>query len=273
VRIYRFLDERGNICWGQDYDGKTACLIRREPVDAAEDFGAHIPVNRFLVPQSPSVIFGIGLNYRAHAEETGKAVPEEPMVFMKNLNTALGHQGTILLPPETVTRPEVDYECELAVVLAKAAKNVSEEEALDYVMGYTIANDVSARIWQKHRSGGQFVRGKSFDTFCPMGPCLVTPDAIPDPQNLYLKTWVNGELLQDGHTSDMIFSVRQLISQLSHCMTLLPGTIILTGTPSGVGAARDPRAFLKPGAGAGMELEGIGKLVNDVAEASVPARS
>jgi 2-keto-4-pentenoate hydratase/2-oxohepta-3-ene-1,7-dioic acid hydratase in catechol pathway len=159
---------------------------------------------------------------------------------------------------------KVDYECELAVVIGKTCKNATEENALDYVLGYTCANDVSARDWQIEWGGGQWCRGKTFDTFAPMGPCLVTKDEIEDPNNLAIKTILNGEAVQDWNTNDMIFNVKQLITFLSGSTTLLPGTVILTGTPQGVGAARKPPLFIKTGDSMTIEIEKIGALMNPV---------
>jgi 2-keto-4-pentenoate hydratase/2-oxohepta-3-ene-1,7-dioic acid hydratase in catechol pathway len=164
----------------------------------------------------------------------------------------------------------VDYECELAVVIGKASRNVSREKALDYVLGYTCANDVSARDWQKQFGGGQWCRGKTFDTFCPLGPWLVTPDEIPNPNALKIRTRVNGELLQDSTTEDMIFDVPRLIEFLSGSTTLLPGTVILTGTPQGVGMARNPPRWLKAGDMVSEEVERIGTLTNPVMDETEP---
>jgi 2-keto-4-pentenoate hydratase/2-oxohepta-3-ene-1,7-dioic acid hydratase in catechol pathway len=158
----------------------------------------------------------------------------------------------------------VDYECELAVVIGKTARNVKRENALDYVLGYTCANDVSARDWQMKWGGGQWCRGKTFDTFAPMGPCLVLKDEIPDPNTLRIKTILNGDVMQDWNTDDMIFDVPTLIEFLSGDTTLLPGTVILTGTPHGIGAARKPPVFLRAGDTVSIEIEKIGTLTNPV---------
>ena len=158
----------------------------------------------------------------------------------------------------------MDYECELAVVIGRTARNVSTDQALEYVAGYTCANDVSARDWQMEWGGGQFCRGKSFDTFCPLGPVLVTADEIPDPNALRIRTVLNGQTLQDSNTRDMIFDVRSLVSFLSASTTLVPGTVILTGTPSGVGVARSPQVFLGAGDTVSIEIESIGTLINPV---------
>ena len=180
--------------------------------------------------------------------------------------TTVQNPGDPIVIPRFLRSDKVDYEGELGVVIGRPCKNVSPADALSYVLGYVAANDVSARDWQKEKGGGQFCRGKSFDTFCPVGPCLVTTDELPDPSNLTLRTFVNQDKMQESSTSDMIFDVPTLISFLSGSTTLLPGTLILTGTPSGVGEARDPRRFLVPGDEVTVEIEGIGLLTNPVVE-------
>jgi 2,4-diketo-3-deoxy-L-fuconate hydrolase len=220
-----------------------------------------LSATRLRAPVSrPGKIIGIGLNYRDHARETGAEAPEKPIVFAKFPTSVAGHGDVIRIPPIT---EQVDYEAELAVVIGRPARNVSEDEALDYVFGYANCNDVSSRDLQ-YSEGGQWTRSKSIDTFFPLGPYLVTADEIPDPQNLPIRSIVNGEVMQDGTTSDMIFSVAQLISFLSSGMTLMPGDVIATGTPAGVGFARDPKVFLKPGDEVTIEVEGLGSLTNPV---------
>ena len=216
-----------------------------------------------LTPIEPTAILGIGLNYRKHAEELGRAVLERPLLFMKSLNT-LQHPGGVIELPRTLPSDAVDYEGELAVIIGKPCKNATRANALDYVFGYTVANDISARDWQFKLGGGQFCQGKSFDTFCPLGPCLVTADEIPDPSVLVLRTTVNGELRQSGSTSAMLFDVPALIEFLSASKTLLPGTVILTGTPEGVGHSLTPPAYLKAGDVLSVEIVGIGTLTNTV---------
>lgn len=216
---------------------------------------------------APPVIFCIGLNYRRHAEETKAKLPQFPIVFMKSPASVIGPGEPIVLP-RRLRSDEVDYEGELAVVIGERCKNVAKADALRYVLGYTCANDVSARDWQKQWGGSQWCRGKTFDTFCPLGPHLVTPDEIPDPNNLRIKTVVSGETLQDSNTSDMIFDVATLIEFLSGSTTLLPGTVILTGTPHGVGMARTPPRWLKAGDTVTVEFEKIGALTNPVIEES-----
>lgn len=221
-----------------------------------------------LAPVAPPAIFCIGLNYRKHAEETGAKLPERPVLFMKSPGAVQNPDGPIELP-RALASGEVDYECELAVVIGRRCKNVSRSRALEYVAGYTCGNDVSARDWQKKWGGGQWCRGKTFDTFCPLGPRLVTPDEIPNPNDLRIRTILNGETMQDWTTSDMIFDVPALIEFLSGSTTLLPGTVIMTGTPHGVGMARDPQVWLKPGDTVSVEIEKIGTLTNPVIEETI----
>ncbi len=221
---------------------------------AFEEARLHAPITR------PQKIVAIGLNYEDHANETGQELPEKPIVFAKYPNTIIGPGEAIRIPPIT---EQVDYEAELAVVIGHPAKNVSEEEALEYVFGYTNCNDVSSRDLQ-FSEGGQWTRSKSIDTFAPIGPYIATRDEVPDPQNLSIRCILNGEVMQDGTTSDMVFSVAELVSFLSRGMTLMPGDIIATGTPAGVGFVRDPKVFMKPGDEVTIEIEGLGALTNPV---------
>jgi 2-keto-4-pentenoate hydratase/2-oxohepta-3-ene-1,7-dioic acid hydratase in catechol pathway len=213
---------------------------------------------RLLAPVDTPNIIAIGLNYRKHAEESQMAIPERPVIFIKSI-TSLSNPGNPIMLPR-MAPDEVDYECELVIVIGRRAKHVSQEEALDYVLGYTCGNDVSARDCQ-NRLDVQWARGKSFDTFAPMGPWIETE---LDPDNVRIMTRLNGEVMQDPNTNDLIFSCRELISYLSANMTLLPGTVIMTGTPSGVGFARKPPVFLRPGDIVEVEIEGIGVLRNPV---------
>jgi 2-keto-4-pentenoate hydratase/2-oxohepta-3-ene-1,7-dioic acid hydratase in catechol pathway len=218
-----------------------------------------------LAPLDPINIIGIGLNYRAHAAEGGKALPARPLWFMKTTGAVQHPGGPIVLPRDS---RKVDYEGELAVVLGRTARNVPEADALSYILGYTIANDVSARDWQFELGGGQFNHGKSYDTFLPLGPVLVTPDELPGASALRLVTRVNGEVRQDATTADLVFPVPALISFLSRDRTLPAGTVILTGTPSGVGYARKPPVWLQPGDTVSVAIEGIGVLENPVVAAT-----
>lgn len=216
-------------------------------------------------------IIGIGRNYAEHATEQGAEVPTRPMVFTKNPASACLHGDPIVIPPVCGDEDteghggQVDFEAELAVIIGTAAKDVREADAFSHVLGYCCGNDVSARWWQKKGSGGQFCRGKSFDTFCPLGPRVVPADAVGDVQGLRVVCRVNGETMQDGNTGQMIFPVARLIADLSRGTTLLPGTVIMTGTPSGVGMARTPPVWLKAGDTVEVEIGGVGVLANSVA--------
>ncbi len=264
MHILRFIDEMGQAAYGHNYSNGKALRLTGDLFFGLEETGQNAKVKKILAPLKPSAILAIGLNYHQHAEETGSKIPKYPVLFMKNIGSVTNPGDPILLHPSCMEPPEVDYEVELAVVIGKTAKDVSVADALNYVLGYTVANDVSARRWQGGRGSGQWVRGKSFDTFCPLGPELVTTDELTDPQNLRLTCVLNGQVMQDANTSDMIFPVAELISFLSTGTTLLPGTLILTGTPSGVGFTRKPPVFLMPGNTVDMTVEGIGTLSNPV---------
>src|SRR6476469_6850270 len=222
-----------------------------------------VTVRKLLAPLQPTAILCIGLNYRKHAEEGKAKIPEWPVLFMKSPG-AVQNPGDPIVLPTKLKSTQVDYECELAVVIGKTCKNASKANALSYVLGYTCANDVSARDWQKDFGGGQWCRGKTFATFAPLGPALVLKDEIQNPNALKIKTILNGQAMQDWTTEDMIFDVRTLIAFLSGSTTLLPGSVIMTGTPHGVGAARKPPVFLKSGDTVTIEIEKIGQLTNPV---------
>ncbi len=268
MKIIRYLDPGNQIRFAQESDGGIFDITFE--FEGGESIAACIQttdqvanVARILAPVVPSDILCIGLNYRRHAEESGAELPEHPVLFMKGRNALQDPRGPIELP-RFLKSGEVDYECELAVVIGQTCKNVRRDEALQYVFGYTCANDVSARDWQRRWGGGQWCRGKSFDTFCPLGPRIVTTDEIPEPNALAIRTILNGETVQDWNTRDMIFDVPALIEFLSGSMTLRAGTVILTGTPHGVGMARNPPLWLKDGDEVSVEIEGIGTLTNPV---------
>ena len=202
-----------------------------------------------------SKFFGIGLNYRDHAEETGLPIPEVPIVFVKATSCISGPNDPVLAPADF---KRMDYEVELGFVIGSPAKRVSVENALDYVAGYCIGNDVSERSLQKG-GPGEWIKAKSYDSFGPLGPWLVTTDEIPDPQNLELTMDLNGERMQTGNTSTMIFPVAELVSYISKYMTLMPGDVVITGTPPGVGMARNPRVFLKAGDEMVLRVAGLGE--------------
>ncbi|MCB9837916.1 MAG: fumarylacetoacetate hydrolase family protein [Phycisphaeraceae bacterium] len=209
-------------------------------------------------------IIGIGRNYAAHADEQGAERPDRPMLFTKN-PASVGLPGEdIVIPRACQDREQVDYEGELAVVIARPARDIAAKDYASVLLGYCVANDVSARWWQKQGAGGQFHRGKSFDTFCPLGPGVIPAAQVPDPQALRLVTTLNGETVQDAPTSQMMFPVPTLIEECSRGTTLLPGTVILTGTPAGVGMAREPQRFLRDGDVVEVAIEGVGAIRNTV---------
>lgn len=220
------------------------------------------------IPRPPRNIFALGWNYAEHVQEGARArgeerkLPEHPVFFSKVADCVIGPGDTIVYD-ERVTQ-QVDWEVELAVVIGREARNLTRESALEYVFGYTIANDVSARDLQ-WRHGGQWLKGKSLDTFCPLGPWIVTADEIPNVQNLRITSRVNGQTMQDSNTRHMIFDVATILESLSLGLTLRPGDVIITGTPDGVGFARKPPIFLRDGDVVEMEIEAIGVLRNPVA--------
>jgi len=263
MRIIRYQDANENIGYAAQRPAGSTYRIHGDIFGEYRVTNERADVKKLLAPVAPVAFLCIGLNYRQHATETKAKIPSFPVLFMKS-PCALQHPGDPILLPTHLKSDEVDYECELAVVIGKCCKNVSRADALHYVLGYTCGNDVSARDWQKQFGGGQWTRGKTFDTFAPLGPCLVTPDEIPNPNNLRIHTVLNGAVMQDCNTSDMIFDIPTLIEFLSGSTTLLPGTVILTGTPHGVGMARTPPVWLKPGDIVTVEIEGIGQLTNPV---------
>jgi 2-keto-4-pentenoate hydratase/2-oxohepta-3-ene-1,7-dioic acid hydratase in catechol pathway len=265
MKIVRFLDSNKQVkCGSLQADG-TALEISGDVFGKCSIGDKPLKIGKLLAPIEPAVFLCIGLNYRHHAEEGHAPIPEFPVLFMKG-PAAVQNPGDPIVLPRHLRSNEVDYECELAVVIGRKCKNVSRDKALEYVMGYTCANDVSARDWQGKWGGSQWCRGKTFDTFAPLGPCLVTPDEIPNPNALKIKLDIDGEVLQDWNTDDMIFDVPRLIEFLSGSTTLLPGTVIMTGTPHGVGFARKPPRFLKPGEVVTVTIEKIGSLTNPVVE-------
>ena len=263
MKILRYLNAKGEVFFGCRHPNGDTTQLNGDIYGAWRDTGEPVHVKKLLAPVAPINILGIGRNYRLHASEGNSHVPQYPVLFMKAVSAVQNPEDPILLPTHLESH-EIDYECELAVVIGKKCKNISRGEALQYVLGYTCANDVSARDWQVRKGGGQWCRGKTFDTFAPLGPCLVTTDEIPNPNELQIKTILNGEVMQDWNTSDMIFDVPALIEFLSGSTTLLPGTVILTGTPHGVGGAREPPVFLKEGDSITIDIEKIGSLTNPI---------
>eukprot|EP00123_Amoebidium_parasiticum_P020894 comp5828_c0_seq1/m.1683 comp5828_c0_seq1/g.1683 ORF comp5828_c0_seq1/g.1683 comp5828_c0_seq1/m.1683 type:complete len:276 (-) comp5828_c0_seq1:50-877(-) len=263
TRLVRYVDQDGNVRTGEpvSVSGEDAFL-------EAKDFttGQVHKITKLLPPVDPTHIICVGLNYRDHADEVKITPGTYPVLFSKAISSATGHNDAILLP--AAGPDEVDYEGELAVVIGRKIKNATREQALECVYGYTAANDVSARVWQFEKGGTQWIRSKGFDTFCPLGPVLVSPSLIPDPNALTIKTILNGEVVQSSNTQLMINSVIDLICFMSQDTTLLPGTVILTGTPAGVGFKRTPPVFLKPGDKIEVVIESIGTLSNRVEMAS-----
>lgn len=216
----------------------------------------------FLPPiGDPRKIICIGLNYRDHALEQGAPIPKEPVVFSKFPTSLTGHEQPIRLP---AVSDEVDFEAELVVVIGRTGKDIPQDRAMQHVAGYMVGHDVSARDWQKKKDGKQWLLGKSFDTFAPMGPWLVTAEEVPDPHALPIRLRLNGQVMQESNTSQLIFSVPYLINYVSQVATLEPGDLLFTGTPAGVGFARTPPVFLRKGDVVEVEIEGLGLLRNAV---------
>lgn len=230
--------------WAQALDPAS---VEVAPAAAAADLGA--PVTR------PRQIFAIGLNYRDHAAESGLGVPEEPPTFTKFLSSVTGPEGEIVLP-----EGNVDWEVELVAVIGRTAREVSREDAWSHVAGLTVGQDLSERVGQLAGPAPQFSLGKSHPGFAPMGPVLVTPDELEDPDNVELGCSINGETMQKGRTSDLVFDVPELVSRLSRTVTLLPGDVIFTGTPAGVGLGRSPQRWLQPGDELVTYVDGIGEM-------------
>lgn len=265
MKIIRFISEHQDIFHGvysPDRSG-SAKIIEGDLLGSDIITEREVKIRQLLSPVVPVNILALGINYKKHGDETALSVPSQPILFIKATSSFTGHESPIILP---AAGPDmVDYEAELAVIIRKKAKNISPRESMDYILGYTCANDVSARDWQFDKQKGQWARGKSFDTFCPLGPWIVTKDEISDPNDLGIRCLLNGRVVQEARTSDMIFNIQTIISNLSRSMTLLPGTVILTGTPEGVGFTRQPPLFLKDGDVVSVEIEKIGTLSNRVA--------
>jgi len=264
MKIIRFLTGDKKVFHGiyNEKTPDTARLIKGNIFGNYQITEEEAEIVKLLAPLDPVNILALGVNYRKHGDETGLSYPEQPVLFLKATSSLTGHEAPIILP---AAGPDcVDYEAELAVVIGTKAKNIQPAEVADYILGYTCANDTSARDWQFDKQKGQWARGKSFDTFCPLGPWIVTKDEIADPNNLKISAILNGEIVQSSNTSEMIFNIREIVSNLSRSMTLLPGTIILTGTPEGIGFSRQPPLYLKEGDVISIEIEGIGILTNKV---------
>lgn len=267
MKILRHQTPSGTIELARRHDDGRLTRVEGDLYNSFTDTGVEVQSGKLLSPVEPRDIICIGLNYRKHAAEGNQPIPEFPVVFMKNVG-AVQHPEDPIILPRKLRSDAVDYECELAVVIGRECYNVSKADALSYVLGYTCANDVSARDWQMKWGGGQWCRGKTFATFCPLGPHLVTANEIANPNDLGIRTVLNSQVMQDWTTADMIFDVPTLIEFLSGSTKLVPGTVILTGTPHGVGGARKPPVFLQPGDSVTVEIDGIGALTNPVVEES-----
>jgi 2-keto-4-pentenoate hydratase/2-oxohepta-3-ene-1,7-dioic acid hydratase in catechol pathway len=243
--------------WGEAFFGSGGLERLEEWLSENESICPVVPESQRLGPciARPSKIVCIGLNYAGHVRETGAALPSEPVVFFKATTALCGPNDDLVIPLDS---EKTDWEVELAVVMGKVARHVPESRAMEHVAGYALHNDYSERHWQLER-GGQWVKGKSFDTYAPVGPFLATRDEIPDPHALNLWLEVNGERLQESNTSDLIFQVPALVNYLSQFMTLLPGDLISTGTPAGVGLGFDPPRYLEPGDVVELGIEGLGR--------------
>jgi 2-keto-4-pentenoate hydratase/2-oxohepta-3-ene-1,7-dioic acid hydratase in catechol pathway len=241
---------------GPDWERRARAALTR-------GVARHDPAGARLLPPvpDPPKIICIGLNYRDHAAESGVPAPPEPVLFSKYTTALIGHLEPIVLPKVS---QEVDYEAELVVVIGRGGRHIPRERAFEHVGGYTIGHDVSARDWQLNKPGKQWMAGKTFDTFAPVGPELVSPDEISDPHNLSIRLRLNGQTMQDSNTRQLIFGVDELISYLSKVFTLEPGDLIFTGTPPGVGMARKPPVWLKPGDSVEVEIDHLGTLKNPV---------
>ena len=263
MKIARVVDSANRIVYAaKQEDGRLLRVETDGPLRFGKTTQEEVTAVRWLPPVEPRAIICIGANYTAHIKEMGHEPPKYPVVFMKNPAAALGHLEDIHIPQ--VCGDEVDYEGELALVIGKKCRNATQEKAMAYVIGYTAANDVSARLWQLEKGGSQWCRGKGFDNFAPLGPFLITTDEITDPDNLAIETRLNGKTVQKDNTANMLFSVATLISFLSQDTTLLAGTVIFTGTPQGIGWTRKPRSLLQRGDTITIEIEGIGQLSNPV---------
>jgi len=264
MKIVRFVSDDGRTYYGA-FDSERpdeARIIEGSIFEEITVTETVKNIDQLLPPLDPPNVFALGFSYGKHAQEVDVQYPENPVMFLKSTTSVIGYGTPIVLPkagPE-----EVDYEAELAIVIGKLVKNVSRENAKKYILGYTCANDVSARDWQFHKQKHQWARGKSFDTFCPIGPCIVTSDEIEDPDNLRVQSILNDTVMQDSTTSDMFYDIASILSDLSQSLTLLPGTIILTGTPAGVGFTREPPVFLRNGDSVTVRIEQIGDLTNPV---------
>jgi len=263
MKFLRFEDNSGTVKYGIKHANGSVTVASGCPYDGLTDTGQPAQIKTHLSPIEPTSVVCIGLNYKKHADELGLPYPKNPVVFTKPPVSAVGHLAQVVKPRIT---QKLDYEVELVVVIGKPCKDVTVEQAMDYVLGYTVANDLSTRDWQKvpELAGSQWCRSKGFDGFSPLGPVLVTKDEIPDPNNLWMKSFVNGEKRQDDSTNDLIFKVAEIVSFLSYGATVMPGTVIMTGTPAGVAEGLPGQPWLQAGDKVVTEIEHIGALEIDI---------
>lgn len=262
MKIYRILTKCGSLNWASSENCKDFTCLKGNLGNFTETREVII-ADKILSPVIPTAIYIVGYNYAKNLEQARSKAGPYPVVVMKASSTVIADGDFIELPDSEISK-QIDYEGELAVVIGKSAKNIPSENASDYILGYTIANDLTARDLQSDGAGGQWVRAKNFDTFCPLGPCIVTADSLNIDGGLRLRTWLNKELRQDDTTASMLFTVETLVAHLSKNNTLLPGTVILTGTPTGTGKQQQPASYLKSGDSVCVEIEGIGLLKNTV---------
>ncbi|MDA0838741.1 MAG: fumarylacetoacetate hydrolase family protein [Planctomycetota bacterium] len=241
--------------------GEATLAAAKAVIDSGEHRVADSAVTIKAPIYNPEKVICVGLNYADHAAESGMAPPPEPVLFCKFPNAIIGPNEVIQLPHES---NEPDYEVEMVIVIGKAGRRIAKENAMQHVAGYTVGHDVSARDWQLKKPGGQWMMGKTFDTFAPIGPAIVTPDEISDPHNLGIRLFLNGVAMQDSTTAQLIFKTDELIAYISQVVTLQPGDLIFTGTPPGVGFAKKPPLFLKAGDHCVCEVDEIGRLENPV---------
>jgi 2-keto-4-pentenoate hydratase/2-oxohepta-3-ene-1,7-dioic acid hydratase in catechol pathway len=266
MKIIRYQEASGKIHFAAEQAGGSYMRMEGGLFGERKLTGETADVRKILAPVVPAMIWCIGQNYRRHVAEVGMEMPKLPVIFAKGPNTPQNPGDPIVAPSQAKTG-ELDYEGELVIIIGRTCKDVSREEALKYVAGYTCGNDVSARDWQLKMGGSQWCRGKSFDTFAPMGPCLATTETVPNPDVLRIQTTVNGHTRQDSNTEDMVHDVPAIIAFLSQSTTLLPGTAIFTGTPEGVGLGQKPPVWLKDGDEVSITIEKIGTLTNRVSVA------
>ncbi|KAF2456715.1 hypothetical protein BDY21DRAFT_287126 [Lineolata rhizophorae] len=275
-RLVRFLAKDGRTYYGDailppgvtDIGKATqARVIHGSPFDRHEVTDTVVDVRLLLAPlarEDVKTVRCLGLNYERHAHESGMPIPEHPVLFYKPVTSVAGPFDPIPVPASCQAVDGLDYECELVAVIGKEGADIPESKALEYVAGYAVGNDVSHREWQLRRGGGQWALGKGFDGWAPLGPGIVSAKLIGDPQALRITTKVNGQMVQDSTTRDMIFGVAQTVSRLSHGTTLLPGDLIFTGTPQGVGMGRKPQLWLNDGDVVEVSLEKVGSCINKV---------